>query len=456
MSENSTLVEKIVEYATALRYEDIPEQALDVARNLVFDSLGTGLGGYQRPLGQKTAAFACSRTAVQEATVLGVGAQTSAEDAAFANGLMIKILGMDDSHRTGSHIAAQVVPAALATAEVHGTSGRQLLTAIVAAYDLAVRVGHTVRVEQRRRGLDQKGTVGTMAAALVAGLCARLEPSMLTHAIAMAADLSSGTEQYVYEGGNCDTKDLIAGFAARSGVFAVNLAASGFFGPSGALDGEYGFFRAFGDGYDPTIFNDLGRHFAILSTGFKPHGGCRHTHQAIDAVQSILRKDELQSKSVAGIEVQTYDYALKPHFRIDPNPPSRDVAGLSIRVATALALVRGSAWPRDYLHWDDPEVRRLRQLVKLTVEPEIEKNYPNQNGCRVLLTLADGSIRQGYVPFAQGEPEFPISHDQLRLKFNMLSQEILPESRRDAIYKMCTNLAAIEDIGQLMALTVAS
>jgi 2-methylcitrate dehydratase PrpD len=95
-------------------------------------------------------------------------------------------------------------------------------------------------------------------------------------------------------------------------------------------------------------------------------------------------------------------------------------------------------------------------LIKLTVEPEIEKNYPNQNGCRVLLTLADGSIRQGYVPFAQGEPEFPISDDQLRLKFDILSQEILPESRRDAIYKMCRNLETIENVGQLMALTVAN
>ena len=364
MSNKMTLVEEIVRYAINLKYEDISPEALDIARWLIFDSIGTGLGGYQQELGQKTAAFASTRPAVDEATVLGSGARISAEDAAFINGTMIKILGMDDSHRSASHIASQVIPAALAIAEAHQTSGKKLLTAVVAAYDLAVRVGYTVRFEQRRRGLDVKGTVGAMAAALAAGLCAELDENVLVHAVAMAADMSSGTEQYVHEGGDCDTKDLIAGFGARNGVFAVNLARSGFYGPSGALDGEYGFFTAFGDGYDPDIFADLGQHFAILTTAFKPHGGCRHTHQAVDAVQAILRDEELSSTQIENVEVQTYSYALKPLFRVNPDPPGRDVAGLSIRVATALALVRGSTWPDDYQYWDDPEVRTVAEISR--------------------------------------------------------------------------------------------
>ena len=455
MSKEMTLVEEVVRFAIELKYEDIPPEDLDIARWLVFDSLGTGLGGYQQQLGQKTAVFACSRPAVNEATVLGNGARISSEDAAFANGTMIKILGMDDSHRSASHIASQVIPAALAVAEAHQTTGRKLLTAIVAAYDLAVRVGCAVRFEQRRRGLDIKGTVGVMAAALAAGLCANLDEATLVQAVALAADLSSGTEQYVYEGGQCDTKDLIAGFAARNGVFAVNLAKSGFYGPRGALDGEYGFFRAFGDGYDGDIFADLGEHFAILTTAFKPHGGCRHTHQAVDAVQVILRDGELDPTQIEKVEVQTYAYALKPHFRINPDPPARDVAGLSIRVATALALVRGSTWPDDYQHWDEPEVQRLRRLVRLSIEPEIEGNYPDQNGCRVIVTLADGSVREGYVPFAKGEPEFRISPDDLRQKFHMLTHGILTNEEAQEIYRVCAQLEDADDVSYLMKLTTA-
>ena len=453
MSNEMTLVEEVVRYAINLEYEDIPPEALDIARWLVFDSLGTGLGGYQQELGQKTAVFASSRPLVNEATVLGSGARISSEDAAFANATMIKILGMDDSHRSASHIASQVLPAAMATAEAHQTSGKKLLTAIVAAYDFAVRVGYAVRFEQRRRGLDIKGTVGAMAAALAAGLCADLDENTLVQAVALAADMSSGTEQYVHEGGLCDTKDLIAGFAARNGVFAVNLARSGFYGPREALDGEYGFFTAFGDGYDPNIFADLGKHFAILTTAFKPHGGCRHTHQAVDAVQVILRDGELKPAQIETVAVQTYGYALKPHFRVNPDPPARDVAGLSIRVATALALVRGSTWPDDYQYWDDPEVRRLRRLVQLSIEPEIEGKYPDQNGCRVIVTLADGSAREGYVPFAKGEPEFRISPDELRQKFHMLTHGILNNEEAEEFYRVCAHLEDADDVSYLMKLT---
>jgi 2-methylcitrate dehydratase PrpD len=455
MSDDRSLVERFVQHALHLRYEDLPSEAVDIARWLVFDSLGTGLGGYQRELGRKAAAFAAARRGPAEATVLGSGLQTTAEEAAFANGVMIKILGMDDSHRTGSHIASQVVPAALATAEAHGTSGRDLLTAIVATYDLAVRVGHTVRKAQRRRGLDIKGTVGAMAAALVAGLCAGLDEKTLANAVALAADLSSGTEQYVYEGGACDTKDLIAGFAARNGVFAVNLAQSGFYGPRRALDGEYGFFRAFGDGYDASTFDDLGRHFAITTTAFKPHGGCRHTHQAVDAVQQILTEGPLDPAQISGITVQTYQAALQPYFRIDPEPPSQGVAGLSIRVAVAVALAQGSAWPNDFRHWDDPQARRLRRLVTVAVEPDIEENYPNMNGSRVILTMENGQRLEGYVANAKGEPEFRMSPQELHEKFEVLTQDLLAAEAIAEIYAICNHLEEEPDVNRLLALTAA-
>lgn len=455
MNDDRMLVERLVQHALNLRYEELPSEAVDIARWLVFDSLGTGLGGYQRDLGRKAVRFAETRRGPGKATVLGSGLQTTAEEAAFANGVMIKILGMDDSHRTGSHIASQVVPAALATAEVHGTSGRDLLTAIVAAYDLAVRVGHTVRTAQRRRGLDIKGTVGAMAAALVTGLCADLDEETLAHAVGLAADLASGTEQYVYEGGDCDTKDLIAGFAARNGVFAVNLAQSGFYGPRGALDGEYGFFRAFGDGYDAAVFDDLGHHFAITTTAFKPHGGCRHTHQAVDAIQQILTQGPLDPAQITGITVQTYQAALQPHFRIDPDPPSQGVAGLSIRVAIAVALTQGSAWPQDFRHWDDAEVRRLRRLVDIAVEPEIEQNYPQMNGSRVIITLENGEKREGYVANAKGEPEFRMSPQELREKFEVLTQDVLPAEAIAEIYAICSNLQNEPDVNRLLALTAA-
>ncbi len=450
MSDPRNLLEQIVDYAINLRYQDIPPEAVELAKVIVFDSIGTGLGGYQRALGQKATAYAENMMAGADATLLGGGQRVSLEGAAFANGVMVKILGMDDSHRSAGHIASQLLPAVLAVGEACNTSGEELIVAIVAAYDFAVRVGRLVRPAQRERGLDLKGTLGAISSALAVARCARLDRETMINCVALAADLASGTEQYVYEGGPCDTKDLIAGFAARNAVFALRLAQSGFDGPRGALDGEYGFFRAFGDGYETDLFADLGSNFAILGTGFKPHGGCRHTHQAIDAAQAILQDGPLDISAIESIELGTYGYATRPSFRVDPNPPSREVAGLSIRVSTAVALRQGSAWPHDFSAWDDPEVRRLRNLIDVQVDSEIEADYPGLNGCRLRVTLDTGQVRQAYLPNMKGEPEFRMSPAEMRQKFAVLTRDLFSDDRVDQIESLCMNLESLADIADLL------
>ncbi|MEL6271844.1 MAG: MmgE/PrpD family protein [Chloroflexota bacterium] len=449
-----TLVQKIAHYVTDLKYDDIPEDALKIAKYLIFDSIGTGLGGYQRGLGKKAARFGAMQMPGNEATLLGSGEKSSMEGAAFSNGVMIKILGMDDSHRSAGHIASQMIPAVLAVSEACGTSGKEMLTAIVGAYDFAIRVGEQVRAEQRARGMDLKGTVGPMAAALAAARCAGCDAETTANALALAMDMASGTEQYVYEGGDCDTKDLIAGFGARNGVFAVRLAMNGFYGAQGALDGDYGFFRAYGDGnFDVSVFDDLGENFAITSTAFKPHGGCRHTHQAIDAAQKLRTQVEFAPEDIENVRIETYGYALRPIFRVNPDPPSRDVAGLSIRVSTAIALTQGQAFPDDFAHWDAPEVRRLRHITDIAVEPEIDTSYPALNGCKLSITLKSGETHSAYLPNMKGEPEFRMTDEEFVVKFRVLTSDLFDTEQADAIFAYCNDLAKQDSIAPLMSMT---
>ncbi len=447
------LLEQIVDYSLKLQYEDIPKDAMDLAKWIVFDSIATGLGGYQRPLGQKAVKYGRTMMAGDEATLLGDGSRVSVEGAAFANGVMIKILGMDDSHVTAGHIASQIIPAVLAVSEAYNTSAKEMLVAIVASYDFAVRVGKSVRHVHRERGFDLKGTVGTMASALAVSRCAGLDFETTCHAVGIAADLSCSTEQYVYEGGLCDTKDLIAGFGAKNGVFAMRLAQGGFYGPRGALDGDYGFFRAFGEGHDPNLFVDLGEDFAITSTAFKPHGGCRHTHQAIDAVQELLKQGTIHLPDIDAIKLETYRYATQPIFRVDPEPPSRDVAGLSIRVSTSVALARGQAYPHDFEVWNDPEVARVRKLIDVQIEPEIEASYPKLNGCRLIVTLNNGETRTAYLPNMKGEPAFRMSEGELREKFYMLTKELFSKEHVTEIYNACQQLQYATSVHDLIELT---
>lgn len=447
-----TLVRRIAEYAVGLEYDLIPEEALQLAKWVMFDTLGTGLGGYQRELGQKASRFGLLQMPGNQSTLLGSGERSSMEGAAFANGVMVKILGMDDSHRFGGHIASQVIPAVLATSEVYQTSGREILVAIIAAYDVAIRIANQVRVTQRVRGLDLKGTVGTLAAAVAAARCAGRDVETMAQALALAADMASGTEQYVYEGGKCETKDLIAGFGARNGVFALKLALSGFYGPQGALDGEYGFFRAFGSGeYDASVFDDLGENFLIMSTAFKPHGGCRHTHQAIDAARQIRQQHAFDAAEIERIRIATYSDAMQPVFRVNPDPKSRDVAGLSILVSTALALTFGQVYPEDFANWDDPEVRRLRHITEVTIDPTIEANYPSMNGCQLEVTLHSGAVYKVFLPNMKGEPEFRMTEDELVEKFNVLTHTLFDEKRAASILEYCNRLESVDTIHALLS-----
>jgi 2-methylcitrate dehydratase PrpD len=447
-----TLVRRIAEYAVNLEYEDIPAEAVQLAKWLIFDTIGTGLGGYQRELGQKALRFGQRQMPGGEATLLGSGERTSMEGAAFANGVMVKILGMDDSHRSGGHIASQVIPAVLAASEVYQTPGREIITAIVAAYDVAIRIASQVRKAQRARGLDLKGTVGTLAAAIAAARCAGRDVEVMAQALALAADMASGTEQYVYEGGKCDTKDVIAGLGARNGIFALKLAQSGFWGPQGALEGEYGFFRAFGSGeFDASIFDSLGDDFLILSTAFKPHGGCRHTHQAVDAARQLRQQHAFDAAEIERIHIATYGDATRPIFRVNPDPKSRDVAGLSIRVSTAIALTYGQAYPEDFAHWDDPDIRRLRHVTDVTIDPKIEAHYPDMNGCALEVTLRDGATHSVFLPNMKGEPEFRMTEGELVEKFNVLTRALFGEARADMILDHCNRLDRADTIQSLLA-----
>jgi 2-methylcitrate dehydratase PrpD len=124
-------------------------------------------------------------------------------------------------------------------------------------------------------------------------------------------------------------------------------------------------------------------------------------------------------------------------------------------VATAVALVQHSAWPNDFEHWDDPEVRRLRHLIDVEVDPEIESVYPDRNGCRIMVELENGKTYEGYTPYAKGEPELAMTESELKRKFDVLTRDLFSAERADEIFALCMSLENVEDVGALMALTVA-
>ncbi len=447
-------VAKIALYAANLKYEVLSEMAVVRARQVVLDTLGTVLGGCQTRLGRLAADYVTSVYPGDEATVAGDGRRTTIEGAAWANGVAGKYLGMDDSHRTAGHVAAEFVPALLALGESMHLPGKQLVTALAAGYDVFDTIQPAVEAWQRERGLDHKGQAGTLAAAVSCAVAMGLTAEKIAHALALSMDMACGTEQYAWDGDTCDTKDLLAGHAARSGIQAARLADFGFRGPRGALDGPYGYFHAFGPGYQPAFLDKLGASYALASTGFKPHAGCRYVHAGVDAAQDLCRRGCPPLAEIECIEIGSYRAAIEPAFRANPDPKTWSEAAFSLPTAVCVSLVRGSWFREDIATYDDPVIHNLLSKTRVYLDPGMQAAYPAKNGCIVTITTRNGAVVTGRVDFAKGEPENMLTAAEFEAKFRRLAGGFLPAGRQDRIVEACSRLEQLADAGDLVRLTI--
>lgn len=452
----TTAVAIIAAHANRLSYDELSDVTVLRARQTVLDTIGTTLGGLQTELGERTVAFAAAMHPGTESTLIGDGRTSSIEGAAWANAVNSKHLGMDDSHRTAGHVAAELVPIALALGEAHQRSGRDVVRALSAGYDVFDAIQPNVKRFQREKGLDHKGQAGTMASAITAGMLMGLDEDGLANALALSMDMACGTEQYVYDAGHCDTKDLLAGYAARNGIYAARLAAFGFRGPPRALDGAYGYFHAFGDGYDPTFLSGIGTRQSLADNGFKPHAGCRHVHGGVDCAQEILSQGPVDLEAIESIEIGSYRGAVTPEFRADTNPQTTGIAGFSLPAAVGVTLLRGGWYREDIEHFVDPAVRALMQRTTVYLDEAIEAAYPEKNGTVVRVRFKDGSVREGRVEYAKGEPENMLSEAEFETKFCRLVGGLLPDSQIQGILDACARFEGLDDVGSLVRLTVPS
>ena len=448
-----TAVQIIGEFVAKRRFEDLSDLAITRARQVTLDFIGTMLGGYQTELGALAADYAARMQPGLDATIVGDGRRSTLEGAAWANATMGKHLGMDDSHRTAGHVASQLVPVALTLGEQLGLSGEQYILALAVGYDVMDLVHSAVDSWQRERGLDHKSQAGSLGGAATAAKAMSLSAEQTSNALALAMDMACGTEQYVWDAGSCDTKDLLAGYGARNGIYAAKLADFGFRGPPGALDGEYGYFHAFGPGYDSAFLDALDGE-ALARTGFKPHAGCRHVHSCVDATMDLLKQGRPDLDAISSIEVDTYLEAITPEFRVNYEPQAVGQAGFSLPVTVSVILTRGAWFREDIETYDEPEQRRLRQLVKVGLDEKIQAGHPLTNGCEVRIATDDGAQYKGRVEYAKGEPENMLSDAEFEEKFRYLVGDMLPPEQIARILDRCAQLERLADVAELVRLTI--
>jgi 2-methylcitrate dehydratase PrpD len=350
------------------------------------------------------------------------------------------------------HPGAAVIPAALAIAQERGASGRAALEAIVAGYEVTIRVGNALGAAATyARGFHPTGVAGVFGAAVAAGKLRGLDAAGLADAMGVAGTLASGSLEYLADGSW--TKRLNPAWAAHGGIVAASLAAAGFGGPRTALEGEHGLLRGYSDAPDPSrLTAGLSRDdLQVLHVSIKPYGCCRYAHGIIDAVLALRRDHSVRPEQVARMRLGV----LSAGWSLIADPPERvrdprNVvdAQFSAPYAAAVALARGRAGLAEFseaaLH--DDELRGLAARAECYRDEALDAQYPERWPAAVEIHLQDGRVLRAQVDHALGEPENPVGRDALARRFaEMVGAQVTPDAAR-RITDLILALAAEPDL----------
>jgi 2-methylcitrate dehydratase PrpD len=298
----------------------IPAEARTRAGRAVLDTVGVTLAGVSEPA-SRIVRGTIAAGGGDACALLGTSVRSSAANAALANGTSAHALDFDDMCFVSlAHPSAPLVPAAIAAAEAAGASGRALLDAYVAGFEIEARLGRLMNPRHYERGWHCTSTLGTIGAAAAVSRLLGLDAAAAGHALAIAASEASGLK----ENFGTMVKPLHAGLAARNGVLAALLARGGMTASAQALDGPQGFLHAFdsaGDGLVDAV-GDLGSRWEILDTGItvKLYPSCAGTHPTLDAILDLRREHRFTGDEVDRIDVDVD--SITPTILIYPRPAS--------------------------------------------------------------------------------------------------------------------------------------
>jgi len=401
----STLTERLV---MLLRRPVDPATRARAALHLL-DWVGCAAAGAARPEGAPFRA----RGASPGASRILSASDAAPSDAAFANGAFGNILEMDDVHRGAIlHPGPVVWPAVLATAQARGSSPQAMLDAGVRGYDAVIRLGRALGPAHYAR-FHNTATAGPLGSAAAVADLIGLDDGAFADALGNALSTAGGLWQCRHEA--VLTKQWHTAQAARSGLDAAMLAACGLTGARRIVEGPQGFLAGLcPDGEPSHILEAPDGPWLINETSFKPWPACRHCHPAIDAALAL--RPAVGGRAIAGAEVATYADAVL--FCDRPDPRTEAQAKFSLQHAVAAALADGppplAAFTADAAA--RPDLAALRARVSLHADARFTARYPAHFGAAVTLRLADGAVLSADMPDALGDPENPLSPEQVAAK----------------------------------------
>lgn len=430
---------KLARFVAETKYEKIPAKALETAKTAVMDCLGVALAGSKEECAKICAEIARQEGAREEATVIGQGFKSSALHAALANGTAAHAMDFDHSFTMMGQPTAPIIPALISLGDALGASGRRILEAYVAGYEVTAKLVYSLR-DSSHDGWHAPSTVGTFGAAAGCAKLLGLDAAQTEMALGVAASMAGG----IVANFGTMTKPLHVALGARNGVLAAKLAQSGYTANAKAIDGGFGFYKNFHPSapIHEEPFEELGKSYALLTDGIRikpyPCGGL--THQAIDAVLDFRTQHRLTADRVESIIVDVTKHTFE---RIIFKVPQSGIQGkFCMPYLLARAIIDGRVSLDHFTDAAvrDPNVLKLAERIAMKLDTNLKAVDAGGRPCRVTLRLKDGQTLTREVQHAKGGPEVPMTPGELKGKFIECARQAVNDG---------TALRALESIERL-------
>lgn len=411
---------ELARFAASVSCADVPAHVLRRAEDLFLDWFACALAGRTAEPVRILTAFGERHGKAGDAELLTSRKRVDPLFAAMVNSGASHAVEQDDVHN-GSvlHAAAVVFGPALAVAQARNASGAQMLEAIVAGYEVGVRVGEYLGRAHYKR-FHTTATAGCIAAAATAGRLLNLDAERMLWAIGSAATQAGGLWEYLKEGAH--SKQLHCAHAAMAGITAAELAADGFTGARRALEGAGGMGAAMSENPDPArLVDGLGTRWTLAESSFKFHASCRHTHPAGDALLALMQREKLTHEDIAEVLCGVHQSALDVLSPI-VEPKSVHQSKFSMGTVLGLLAVYGRAQLPDFEdNYLDPRVVSFRGKVRMQLDPEVDGAYPARWIGKVWVTTRDGRRFESRVDEPKGDPGNTLSRAELEDKARRLA-----------------------------------
>jgi 2-methylcitrate dehydratase PrpD len=452
----TTLSGTLAEWVVSLRFEDLPAAVVSAAKESIRDTLaGAVLGAHTGRVQQFGALMGAGSTS-ESATSILRGSGVPVAEAAMYNAICAHGCELDDTLLgAGGHPGSVVVPAALAVAEGADLSGADLITAVVAGYELMYRTVAPIFPSNQQRGFQATGLGGPFAAAATVASLTGADAAEMQDAFGIAGTYAAGLLEYDQTGG--ESKRLYAGLAARSGIESVELSRRGISGPRTIYEGRRGVFAAFGDELDEELATvGLGTDFSIVSKRrVKRYPTVGSFHGALDAIGELM-DDGLRPDDIERIDVFLAPLSVV-HGGAVTIPTDTVSAQFSCRYSVAVRILFGSndlAFYEDSELWADARVLELGRKIFVLADDRLDALAEQGRG-RVAVTTTDGRVLRNDQPVPAGRPDNPLSDAEFQQRFTRFTR-VLPDDARHELDDELSRLESVKSVRPLASSLAAS